>query len=137
MSKKTMITAAWLFIIMFGLPGAATVESGSCPIFKVIVWGHFLEIESVKCIHGKIDRQTQYAVWLKQSLTNGPDCVITFRRTRDNKSTSYRFHQGFCFFKAGNITVEKVNGDFNLEYMVIRGSYTENKMGEVRITATQ
>ncbi|MCF1431529.1 MAG: hypothetical protein LPD71_12130 [Shewanella sp.] len=61
----------------------------------------------------------------------GPDVDIEFKERNSNETARIRIQQNYCFFEAGDITVEPQIGGFT--YKKFPGSYEDDRPGLVTI----
>ncbi|MCF1431977.1 MAG: hypothetical protein LPH21_16125 [Shewanella sp.] len=67
------------------------------------------------------------------SARYGPDIDIEFKDRNGNELAKIRVQQNYCFFEAGDITVELKNGVVN--YQKYPGSYQDDRPGVVAISS--
>ncbi|MCF1456561.1 MAG: hypothetical protein LPH21_03015 [Shewanella sp.] len=70
-------------------------------------------------------------VFEQTALGYGPDIDIEFNQRGSNKTAKIRVQQNYCFFEAGNITVELKKG--LLYYKIYPGSFGKSRPGVVAI----
>ena len=74
-------------------------------------------------------------VFKQGEVINGPDIDIEFIDRRNGKPSTIRVQQNYCFFEAGNITVQPKKGIFT--YKIYTGSFEYSRPGLVVITSIQ
>ena len=74
-------------------------------------------------------------VFSQFALRYGPDATLEFREKDTNKTAQFRIQQNYCFFEAGNITVEPRNSFFT--YNIFMGSKGDDRPGVVVISSIE
>ena len=82
-----------------------------------------------------VDTQTAECVdfVFEQSMFSGPDVTIQFRERNSDYAAKIRIQQNYCFFEAGDITVQPKKGNFT--YSTRPGDYDRKLPGLVQIQA--
>ena len=88
------------------------------------------------CLYGITDGQSLHEFDVQQQPMYGPDCLISVGsdgRDWQQFTSKTGVHQNYCFLEAGEITVTHKSGPKPI-YTIIRGSYSDKRGGQVKVT---